>query len=43
MYDEAFNQYSAGYAAALGLSMTAITAVILAIYQYLRKKGWEDE
>lgn len=43
MYDEAFNQYSAGYAAALGLSMTVITAAILAVYQYLRKKGWEDE
>jgi len=43
MYKQAFNEYSAGYAAALGLSMTAITAVILAVYQYLRKKGWEDE
>ena len=43
MYKQAFNEYSAGYAAALGLSMTAITAVILAVYQYLRRKGWEDE
>jgi raffinose/stachyose/melibiose transport system permease protein len=42
MYDEAFNQYSAGYAAALGLSMTVITAVVLAVYQYLRRRGWEE-
>jgi raffinose/stachyose/melibiose transport system permease protein len=42
MYKQAFNEYEAGYAAALGLSMTVVTAVILAVYQYLRKKGWED-
>ncbi len=42
MYKQAFSEYEAGYAAALGLSMTVVTAVILAVYQYLRKKGWED-
>ncbi|GAA3209821.1 carbohydrate ABC transporter permease [Dactylosporangium siamense] len=42
MYKQAFNEYSAGYAAALGLSMTLVTAVILAFYQWMRKKGWED-
>ena len=42
MYKQAFNEYEAGYAAALGLSMTVVTAVILAVYQYLRQKGWED-
>ena len=42
MYKQAFNEYSAGYAAALGLSMTVVTAVILVFYQYLRRKGWED-
>jgi raffinose/stachyose/melibiose transport system permease protein len=42
MYKQAFNEYSAGYAAALGLSMTVVTAVILAVYQVLRKKGWEE-
>ena len=41
MYKQAFNEYTAGYAAALGLSMTLVTAVILAGYQYLRRKGWE--
>ena len=43
MYKQAFNEYEAGYAAALGLSMTVVTAVVLAVYQYLRKKGWEDD
>jgi raffinose/stachyose/melibiose transport system permease protein len=42
MYDEAFNQYSAGYAAALGLSMTVVTGVVLAVYQLLRRRGWEE-
>jgi raffinose/stachyose/melibiose transport system permease protein len=42
MYDEAFNQYSAGYAAALGLSMTVITGLVLTVYTYLRRKGWEE-
>jgi raffinose/stachyose/melibiose transport system permease protein len=42
MYKQAFNEYSAGYAAALGLSMTLVTAVILAFYQWMRRKGWED-
>jgi raffinose/stachyose/melibiose transport system permease protein len=42
MYDQAFNNYSAGYAAALGLSMTVITGIVLAAYSFLRKKGWEE-
>ncbi|WP_433046211.1 carbohydrate ABC transporter permease [Dactylosporangium sp. CS-033363] len=42
MYDQAFNQYSAGYAAALGLSMTAVTGIVLAGYAWLRRKGWEE-
>lgn len=42
MYDQAFNQYSAGYAAALGLSMTVIVGLVLAVYQFLRRKGWEE-
>lgn len=42
MYDQAFNQYSAGYAAALGLSMTVIVAIVLVAYQFLRRRGWEE-
>lgn len=41
MYKVAFQQYEAGYAASLGLSMAFVTAAILAVYQILRKRGWE--
>jgi raffinose/stachyose/melibiose transport system permease protein len=42
MYNQAFNEYEAGYAAALGLSMTLITGIVIAAYQFLRRRGWED-
>jgi len=42
MYKVAFSDYEAGYAAALGLSMALVTAAVLVVYQYLRKKGWEE-
>jgi len=42
MYRVAFNEYEAGYSAALGLSMTLVTAVVLVVYHYVRKKGWEE-
>ena len=42
MYSEAFNNYSAGYAAALGMSMTVIIGIVLAVYSFLRKRGWEE-
>lgn len=42
MYKQAFNEYEAGYAAALGLSMTVVTALVLVVYQVLRRRGWED-
>lgn len=42
MYKQAFNEYEAGYAAALGLSMTFVTAIILGFYQLLRRRGWEE-
>lgn len=42
MYKQAFNEYEAGYAAALGLSMTFVTAVVLGFYQMLRRRGWEE-
>lgn len=41
MYKVAFNQFEAGYAASLGLSMAFVTAIILGVYQVLRKRGWE--
>lgn len=42
MYSKAFNEYEAGYAAALGLSMTLVTAIVLVGYRLLRRRGWED-
>lgn len=42
MYEVAFTQFEAGYAASLGLSMAFVTAAILAVYQILRKRGWES-
>jgi raffinose/stachyose/melibiose transport system permease protein len=42
MYNQAFNNYSAGYAAALGMSMTVIIGIVLAVYSFLRKRGWEE-
>lgn len=41
MYKVAFTHYEAGYAASLGLSMAFMAAIILAVYQFLRKRGWE--
>lgn len=41
MYKVAFSQFEAGYAAALGLSMAFVTALMLGVYQVIRKKGWE--
>ncbi|TDE10682.1 carbohydrate ABC transporter permease [Jiangella asiatica] len=41
MYKVAFSQYEAGYAASLGLSMAFVTALVLAVYQLVRKRGWE--
>jgi raffinose/stachyose/melibiose transport system permease protein len=43
MYRDAFNDYQAGYAASLGLSMAFATAIVLACYQLLRRRrGWES-
>jgi raffinose/stachyose/melibiose transport system permease protein len=42
MYSEAFSQFSAGYAAALGMSMTAVVAVVLVVYRVVQRKGWEE-
>lgn len=42
MYKVAFNEFEAGYAASLGLSMAFMTVVVLAGYQVIRRKGWES-
>jgi raffinose/stachyose/melibiose transport system permease protein len=43
MYKDAFTEYEAGYAAALGLSTAFFTAIVLAVYQVVRRRRqWED-
>jgi raffinose/stachyose/melibiose transport system permease protein len=41
MYKEAFARFEAGYAAALGLGMSFVSGVIVLIFLYLRRRGWE--
>jgi raffinose/stachyose/melibiose transport system permease protein len=42
MYKDAFNEYEAGYAASLGLSMAFATAIVLAVYEIVRRRRrWE--
>lgn len=41
LYKNAFSRNEAGYAAALGLSMTFVSAIVISGYFYLRRKGWE--
>lgn len=41
LYKNAFARNEAGYAAAIGLSMTFISALVVSGYLYLRRKGWE--
>ena len=40
LYKEAFQQFEAGYAAALGLSMSFVSALVVAAYLYVRRMGW---
>ncbi len=41
MYKEAFERFEAGYAAALGLGMSFMSGLIVLIFLYLRRRGWE--
>jgi raffinose/stachyose/melibiose transport system permease protein len=41
MYKEAFARFEAGYAAALRLGMSFVSGVIVLIFLYLRRRGWE--
>jgi raffinose/stachyose/melibiose transport system permease protein len=41
LYKEAFERFEAGYAAALGLSMTVVCALLAGAYLLLRRRGWE--
>lgn len=39
--NNAFAFQRAGYASAMGVTMTSFTIVVLAVYTWLRKRGWE--
>lgn len=41
MYDDIFENFEAGYAAAIGLSMSFVIGIVLIGYFYLRKRGAE--
>jgi raffinose/stachyose/melibiose transport system permease protein len=41
VFKNAFLRHEAGYAAAIGLTMSIFAGIIIAIYQLLKKRGWE--
>lgn len=41
VFKNAFQRFEAGYAAAIGLTMSFFAGIIIAIFQILRKRGWE--
>jgi raffinose/stachyose/melibiose transport system permease protein len=41
LYKQAFNRFEAGYASSIGLTMSFFAGMILLIFVYLRRKGWE--
>ena len=41
MYKEAFERFEAGYAAAMGLGLSFMSGLIVLVFLYLRRRGWE--
>jgi raffinose/stachyose/melibiose transport system permease protein len=41
VYKEAFNRFEAGYAAAIGLSMSFFAGLVIGLFVVLRRLGWE--
>lgn len=41
LYKQVFNRFEAGYASAIGLSMSLFAGVIIGFFALLRKRGWE--
>ena len=41
LYKQAFNRFEAGYASAIGLSMSLFAGVIISVFLFLRRRGWE--
>jgi raffinose/stachyose/melibiose transport system permease protein len=41
MYKEAFARFEAGYAAAMGLGLSFMSGLVILVFLYLRRRGWE--
>ena len=41
LYKQAFNRFEAGYASAIGLSMSLFAGAIISVFLFLRRRGWE--
>lgn len=41
VFKEAFRNFKAGYAAAIGLTMSVFVGIIISIFTILRRRGWE--
>lgn len=41
VYKAAFNNFEAGYAAAIGLTMSLLAGLIISVFVILRKRGWD--
>ena len=41
LYKQAFNRFEAGYASAIGLTISLFAGLILGLFVYIRRKGWE--
>ena len=41
VYKSAFEHFEAGYAAAIGITMSLLVGIIIAVFVVLRRRGWE--
>jgi raffinose/stachyose/melibiose transport system permease protein len=41
LYKQAFNRFEAGYAAAIGLTMSIFAGMVIGLFALLRRRGWE--
>ena len=41
LWKEAFERFEAGYASAMGLGLTFVSGVVVLIFIFLRRRGWE--
>jgi raffinose/stachyose/melibiose transport system permease protein len=41
VFKNAFNRFEAGYASALGLTMSFFAGIVISIFAVLRRRGWE--